>query len=162
MEMNFLVSGLAALIPLVVGLIWYTPSVFGKIWLKESGMTEEKTKGMNMFLIFGLTLILSLFITFVLFPCVIHQYAIVQVTQHHADDPQVQAAAQQLLKLVGNEFRTFKHGALHGGLLGVMLALPIVSINALFERKSWKYILINAGFWIVSLALMGGVLCALW
>jgi len=41
-----------------------------------------------------------------------------------------------------------------------MLALPIVGIPALFERKGFNYIAINAGYWIVSMALMGGVLCA--
>ncbi|HNL85462.1 MAG TPA: DUF1761 domain-containing protein, partial [Chitinophagales bacterium] len=59
----------------------------------------------------------------------------------------------------GNEFRTFHHGALHGALSGLFLIFPVLSINALFERKSWKYIFINSGFWIISFALMGGIIC---
>ncbi|WP_308224826.1 DUF1761 domain-containing protein [Flavobacterium sp. J372] len=34
-----------------------------------------------------------------------------------------------------------------------------MAINALFERKSAKYVLINAGYFIVSLAIMGGIIC---
>jgi hypothetical protein len=30
----------------------------------------------------------------------------------------------------------------------------------LFERRSWKYIFINAGYWILTLTLMGGIICA--
>jgi hypothetical protein len=60
----------------------------------------------------------------------------------------------------GNNFRTFKHGALHGTLAGIFIGLPIMGINAMFERKSWKYIFINAGFWALCLCLMGGIICA--
>lgn len=59
----------------------------------------------------------------------------------------------------GNEFRTFKHGALHGFMSGLFLALPITAINGLFEQKSWKYILVNAGYWIVSMTIMGAIIC---
>jgi hypothetical protein len=40
-----------------------------------------------------------------------------------------------------------------------MLVLPILSINAMFERKGFKYIAINAGYWIITLGLMGGIIC---
>ena len=60
----------------------------------------------------------------------------------------------------GNEFRTFKHGTFHGTLGGLAFALPILGTNALFERKGFKYIAINVGFWTISMALMGGIICA--
>ena len=59
----------------------------------------------------------------------------------------------------GASFRTFKHGAIHGVLVGLFFVLPISAIQAIFERKSVKYLAINAGYWIVSIALMGGVVC---
>ena len=58
-----------------------------------------------------------------------------------------------------DRFRTIKHGALHGGLIGGFVAMPIIVTNALFERKGLKCSFLNAGYWIVTLALMGGVLC---
>lgn len=60
----------------------------------------------------------------------------------------------------GNAFRTFKHGVIHGIIAGIFVALPIIGTNALFERKGAKYILINTGYWIVTLAIMGGIICA--
>jgi hypothetical protein len=59
----------------------------------------------------------------------------------------------------GTVFRTFKHGALHGFMSGLFFALPVIAINGLFERKSWKYIFIHAGYWIVSLTIMGAIVC---
>ena len=58
----------------------------------------------------------------------------------------------------GGNFMTFKHGALHGGLVGVLIAFPVLGTNAIFEQKSAKYILINAGYWILTMSLMGGVI----
>jgi len=37
-----LVYVLAALIPTIIGLIYYHPKVMGGIWMDASGMTEEK------------------------------------------------------------------------------------------------------------------------
>ena len=31
--------------------------------------------------------------------------------------------------------------------------------NAMFEAKGFTYITVNAGYWIISLALMGGIVC---
>jgi hypothetical protein len=59
----------------------------------------------------------------------------------------------------GDAFRSYKHGALHGFLSGVFLALPIIAINGLFELKSWKYIAIQAGYWIVIMTIMGAIVC---
>jgi hypothetical protein len=59
----------------------------------------------------------------------------------------------------GTEFRNIHHGLLHGFIGGLTIAFPIVAINALFERRSWKYIFMNAGYWIVSMMLMGAVIC---
>jgi hypothetical protein len=59
----------------------------------------------------------------------------------------------------GADFRTFKHGALHGFMSGLFFALPVIAINGLFEHKSWKYIFIHAGYWIVSLTIMGAIVC---
>ena len=54
----------------------------------------------------------------------------------------------------------FSHGAAHGLLLGLMVILPIKVNNALFERRGWKYKLINAGYWILCSSIMGGIVAA--
>ena len=59
----------------------------------------------------------------------------------------------------GENYRSFKHGALHGAMTGVFLGLPILATQAVFERKSFKYVAINVGYWILTIALMGGIVC---
>lgn len=75
MQLNFfLVSAIAALVPLIVGFVWYHPKVFGTAWLKINGFDEAKMKeGFNMPLVFGLTLVFGYLISFVLSGIVIHQ-----------------------------------------------------------------------------------------
>ncbi len=163
MTFNWYIPFVAALIPMVIGFIWYNPKVFGTAWMKASGMTEEKAKGANMPLIFGLTYLLSLLMCFILMSNTIHQLHLFSL---FADSPgmgekgsETQMIFDGLMEKYGTNFRTFKHGAFHGVLVGLFAALPIIGINALFERKGFKYIAINAGYFIVTLALMGGVIC---
>ena len=77
-------------------------------------------------------------------------------------DPNTEMGAlyASIMDHLGNSYRTFKHGALHGFISGVMLAIPIVGVHALFEMRGWKYILICAGYWIISMCLMAGINCA--
>ncbi len=162
--MNFIIILSAALIPMLVGFIWYNPKVFGNAWMQASEMTEDKIKGANMLKIFGFTFLMSLMMALALQMLVIHQVHIASILTMHPTfkDTNSEAALMfaKFTELFGNDFRTFKHGVFHGTIAGLFLALPIVATNALFERKSFKYISINAGYWVVSMALMGGVLCA--
>ena len=164
MEVNFLVVLGAALVPMVVGFIWYHKKVFGTAWMKAAGVTEESAQGANMALIFGVTFVLSILLAFTLQGVVIHQFSLTgflnQQPDYNNEGSESRALLDRIMGLYGNSFRTFKHGALHGALSGVFFAVPILGINALFERKGFKYIAVNGGYWIVTLALMGGVICA--
>ncbi len=164
MHFNFLIILAAAVVPIVIGGIWYNPRVFGKAWMEASGLTEEKLKGANMAKIFIITFIFMCFLAFLMCALVIHQFHVGGLLSTQPDSGDPNSTSMQMLKkfmeLYGNSYRTFKHGAFHGTLAGIMIALPIIGTNALFERKGFKYIAINAGYWIVSMALMGGVLCA--
>ena len=155
MEINFLPIVVASLATLVVGFFWYNPKVFGTIWMKETGMTEEKAQQGNMMKIFGLTIIYSFMLAFMLGPAVNHEIGAAQAAGGNANDP----ALIEFLKAHHGKFLSFKHGALHGTMLGIFFALPVIAINSLFEQKSWKYIAINAGYWIVSLGIMGAIIC---
>ena len=55
----------------------------------------------------------------------------------------------------------FSAGMIHGFLSGLFLAMPIIGVNALFERKSFKYTLVNGGYWIISFIVMGGIICSM-
>lgn len=161
MQINFyLTMAISTLVPLVVGFIWYHPKVFGNAWKQTLGISEEKLKeGFNPLLVFGLTIVLGFFISFTLSGMVIHQMGFFQMLQNHFTEPTTQQLFGEVMQTYGNEFRTFKHGALHGGIAAVTLALPLICINALYERKNAQYIAINVGYWLVSFILMGGIIC---
>jgi hypothetical protein len=113
--------------------------------------------------IFALTYLFGVFISFGLSAIVIHQFHILSI---FVNDPGAQTPGSETDTFIknfmaehGSKFRTFKHGAFHGTLAALFLALPITGIIALFERKSAKYVLIHTGYWIVTMALIGGVLC---
>lgn len=158
MQINWLAILVATLVTMPVGFIWYNKHVFGTIWMRETGVTEESAKNANMFKIFGLTILFSFMMAFFLPPIVIHQIGALQLTG--GDPAQALPSYEAFINDYAHNFRTFKHGALHGSMLGIFIILPAIGINAQYEGKSWKYILINAGYFIVSLALMGGILCA--
>lgn len=149
----------AALSTFVVGFIWYNPKVFGTIWMQESGMTEEKAKKGNMLKIFGLTFIYSLIIAFLVAPMVIHQMGALAMIGGPAKLSEALPSYQNFMNDYQDAFRTFKHGALHGFMMGLLFVLPIIAINGLFEQKSWKYMLVTGGYWVISLTIMGAIIC---
>lgn len=162
MEINFLIIAVAAIVPLVMGFIWYNPKVFGNAWMAETGMTPEKGKEMNMIKVFSITYLMSFFIAFLLQPIVIHQYGVFSVLMDEPgfNDPNSEMGMyfSDFMAKYGDNFRTFKHGVFHGVFTGLLLVTPIMTINALFEGKGFKYIAINGGYWIVCLGIMGGLI----
>lgn len=164
MEFNWIVLFGAALIPLVVGAVWYNPKVFGNAWMRESGVTEESMQGANMAKIFGLSFFFALLLALELSTVVIHQMHMesIMLNEPGLGDPQSEIGRYMadFWAKYGNNFRTFKHGAFHGVLISLLFVLPVLGTNALFERKSFKYIAINVGYWMLTAALMGGVICA--
>lgn len=166
---NPAVIAASALIPLIIGFIWYHPKVFGAAWMAASGVTEEKLKGGNMVLILGISFVCAFFIAATMNSLVMHQNGVFSLVQKPAGmirqivTPEQAAEgiklAQGLLKIHEYSFRTLSHGAIHGVLFGFFFITPFLAFNALFERKGFKYIAVNSGFWIVSSTLMGAVIC---
>ena len=147
----------AAVSALVVGFIWYNPKLFGNAWMKAASMTDQQVKEGNMIKIFGLALFFAFLLSTALPGIVIHQIGVFSLIG--GDTSLALPSYNALMADYGDVFRTFKHGAFHGILTGVFIALPIIGTNALFERKGVKYILINGGYWIITLGVMGAIIC---
>lgn len=158
MPTHYYIIFIAGLIPLIVGFVWYNPKVFGNAWMKSINVTEESLQGGNMALIFGLCYLFACMLAFAMSPVVIHQFGVGSVFQGD-ESPESAAYMKNFFDTYGGRFRTFKHGALHGTIMALFVALPLLGTNALFERRGFKYIAIHTGYWIVTLALMGGVIC---
>jgi hypothetical protein len=133
---NWLSIIIAAFIPMIMGFIYYHKALFGKAWMDSIGMTEEKAKQANMGMMFGISLVMSALMAFFLLGF-------------------NNGTGQE------GEFDTFKHGVAHGIIVSLFLVIPIFVTNGLFEQKSWKNILINAGYWLLTLGLMGGIVDAM-
>ena len=143
--MNYLPIAVAALIPTIVGMIYYNPKVFGNAWMDSLGKTaEELQEGFNM----ALATIIGLVMSFLL------AFAINIVTEN------VHKTVNEAGELVLNSTHTFGHGAFHGVLFALLIVVPTFVTNGMYERKSWKNVFINCGYWIITMALMGGLMDA--
>jgi len=127
---------LATLTPTVMGFLYYSKWLFGKAWMQSIGMTEEKQKEANMPVVISISLVMAFLLSFFMVG--------------FCND-------------VGQEgqFDTFKHGAWHGAFLSVFVIIPVLVTNGLFEQRSWKNMLINSLYWLITLALMGGIIDAM-
>jgi hypothetical protein len=156
MQINFLAILVAAIVPMIVGFVYYHKNVVGTAWMSVTGMTEDKAREGNMAVIFIVSYILSIMLAFALNSMVIHQNGLLSVFGGDASNE----LYKQAFEATKDSFRTFKHGALHGFIAAVFIGLPILGTNALFEQKGWKYIWINAGYWAITITIMGGIICA--
>ena len=141
-EVNFNIWALivAAIAPLIVGSVYYGP-LFGKVWQKEVGMTDEELKAGNYVKIFILSFLFAILIASTLWAQVMLGGA---PGEEHGASP----------------YLTFKHGMLHGVLLGLFLVLPIIGTISLYERRSLRYVLLTVGYWTLSMGVMGGIINA--
>jgi len=163
MYMPYLVNIGAAVAALIIGFIYYHPMLLGKAWMKYSGVPEEKLKSGNMAIISLGALICLYFIAKSLGAIVIHQHGLFGML---ANQPDVHTPGTELYNTVhglmdkyGQNYRTFKHGALHGFFTGLYFALPLLGVITLFERRPWQWLAIHAGYWIITLLVMGGIVC---
>lgn len=116
---------------MILGFVWYHPKVFGGAWMKSLGFTEESVKQGNMAVIFGISTLCSIFLSWRM-----NGYA------SHTEPGMSQ----------------FVHGFFHGGYsMGLPAAIVLIS-NGLFQRNTMTNLIINAAYWIVALGLMGAFL----
>jgi hypothetical protein len=162
--MNVTILFLAAAVPLVVGTIWYHPRVFGRAWAKSAAISESTIQSSNLLLTVGLTYFLGLLLAVTTQLLVVHQTHVnsifVGMPGFGQPGSEIQLYIDDFMRRFGNNYRTFRHGVFHGMLSGLFFVLPVISINALSERKSFRYVIIHTGYWTLCLALMGGLISA--
>ena len=156
---NILVIAGTALIPFLVAFAWYHPKAFGgDTWAKLANLTDEQAANPVKPLKLILSILFNFFIALGLYGMCVHQSGVFSLVGGDID-VLTSGTAAAFMAEYGDNYLTFKHGALHGGIASVFLALPILGYNMIFERKSGKYLLVNWGFWLISMILMGGVIC---
>lgn len=130
-QINIFAVFLAALSSFMLGGLWYSPLLFGKAWMKETGLSEEATKNANMIRTFSFAFIASLVISINL--------------------------AMFLDMFLGPE-RTLETGLFYGFLAGFGWVAMAFIINDVFEQRSFKLSLINAGYHTIAFTIMGGII----
>lgn len=130
-NLNFWAVLVAALSSFAIGSIWYSKLLFGKAWMKETGITEDDAKNK------GLPMPVIFGTAFVL----------------------ILVGAFSLAMFIGPE-----SNAAFGGFAGFMVGLIWIGfafgVNYLYEMRSFKLFLINAGYNTVIFTLMGIILGA--
>ncbi len=129
-SVNHLAVIIAALSTFLIGGLWYSPVLFGKAWQRENGLSDTDLQQGNMATIFGLSFLFSLLMAYNL--------------AFFLNDPSIDLSM----------------GTLYGFLTGFGWVAMALFIIGLFERKSWKYMLINGGYMIVAFTVMGAILGA--
>lgn len=129
-NVNWLAVFLAALATFFIGGLWYSPLLFAKSWMKENGFRDEELKT-------GRSPALIFGGSFVL--------ALI--------------ASFVLALFIGPEGDA-RWGATAGALVGIAWVATSIGVLYLFERKSMRLFLINAGYHTVSFIIMGLILGA--
>lgn len=156
---NFPVLIGCAFIPFLIAYVWFHPKVFGgETWQRIANLTDpQMSKQVN-----PIQLLLSIFLNFLiavgLFALTVHATHVLALT---GPDPETLKSGVGLafMQEYGNNFQSLSHGIGHGLFFGLIcFAIPILGYAAIFERKSFKYILVNAGFWGLSMTIMAMII----
>lgn len=129
-NINWLAVLVITIASFALGALWYG-KVFGKIWQREVGMNAESMKDANLAKIFGTCLLLT----------GIMGIGMAFLVQGH-----------------GQGSIGWQSGLHHGLFVGVFFIACSTGINYLYQRKSITLWLIDAGYQITFLAMMGAVL----
>ena len=130
MHLNYLAVLISALSAFLIGGLWYSPVAFGKAWMRENGFKDEEDLKQS-------NMVRIFGLTFFL----------------------SLIAAVNLAMFMGPEDKPVM-GALWGFLAGFGWVATFVGMHYLFERKSFTLFLINAGYSVVALTVMGTILAA--
>lgn len=117
-----------AIANLALGALWYSPLLFYKAWMKENNFTDEDIKKVNPAKTYSITLLISVIISY------------------------------NLAFFLGDDKTDMVWGTTAGFLTGFGFSALIFSVVALFEQRSWKYILINGGYITIYFTLIGFIL----
>ncbi len=163
MALNFPLLFATALIPLIVGWIWYNPSVFGNTLYPNRPINDSERKGHSP-MVYIATYIFGLFISFNLLGATIHQYGIIQL---FAGEPgfgeegtETMKAFNDMMSQVAGRHRSIGHGVLHGVIHAITIALPVTGIIALFQGKGFKYIMIHTGYFVICFGAIAAIISA--
>lgn len=132
---NFMAVIAATFVSMILGFLWYGP-LFGKPWIAMMGFTPEKmeaAKAKSMGKTYALAVLGSFLMSYVLAHSVIFASTYLDVSGASA-------------------------GIMAGFWSWLGFVTPVTLSSVLWEGKPWKLWILNNGYYLVSLVLMGVVL----
>ena len=145
-QLNFLALIVAALVPMIMGFVYYHPKVLGSLWMKANGFTLESIGTGPKPVMYLLALVVSFLLAFFVW---INVTGAGGVDQLQVTDPKD-----------GHSYVTFCHGVVHGVLISLTVILPVFVTMTIFEKRSWSWAFVNWGYWALTVTLMAGILSA--
>ena len=108
MDINYLGVVLGGVAFWALGALWYSPLLFSKAWQAGAGMSDEEAQSGNMPLIFGMSAVIMMIMT----------YAVSIIVSFHPPEEQ-----------------TFTHSAFHGAMAAVFYCATAMGINYLYQSS---------------------------
>jgi Protein of unknown function (DUF1761) len=130
MSLQYLGIFVSAFVMFVLGGMWYSPMLFANAWARESGTPNEHNSDPKVQARFFLILLALLLVAAAVLDCVLTSWA---------------------------PGRGLSHG-FSVGFIGGILAASVVGMDTLFERKSLRLFLINAGYYLIAFSITGVIL----
>lgn len=126
-DINYVAVIVAALVPMVLGALWYSPALFAGPWMRAVGRSEDEVGGM------GLGLVLSAV------AAALSSYALTRIERWAEVDD-------------------LWNGALVGLLVWVGFVAGVLAMTTYFGGRPRALWVINAGYQLISLVVMGAIL----
>ena len=142
-KLNYAAVFAASLMPIFFGFIYYHPKALGNVWMRANGFTLESLKGGPKPILFLGVYVMSLMLSLW---CGLQFMDVHQTSLDFNDQP--------------HDWTTWHHGVAHGFAYTMFFVLPMMGINAVFERRSLSYVLVHLGYWLITLCTMNAVLSA--
>ena len=156
MQLNHLAHALIALVPLIIGFIWYRPTMPWIKWASANKPLNVKRPSiLGLFVLYGL----SAALVFVYMNLIIHQIGFYELffTDIMRGNQESKQIAEEFLAVYGQKHRHLGHGLFHGLIDAFALALPFIAFYSLVENIDWKRTIVHLGFWVICSTLIGGL-----
>lgn len=164
MQPNFFILPIAALVPLIVGFIWYNPQVFGTALANATGKSIEQIGNRGSIAKAAFTYLFGLFMAYVLLMCSVHQFAtallFVLDPSFGQEGSEFSTFLTDFNNKYGDRHRTFGHGLIHGMEVAALASFAFLGISTFIEGLPMKRMWIHFGYFVLCGGLMGGLICA--
>lgn len=117
-----------AIANLLLGALWYSPALFYNAWKKENNLKDDDFENTKMAKLYVLSFVLALIISY------------------------------NMAFFLGDSGTDWVWGISVGFFTGFGFCTMIFVVIALFEQKSWRYILINSGYITFYFTMIGFIL----